>query len=157
MIFFTSKETKILNNLTGFKILKYEDLSKYFNFSSSHLSNIRLDIIENSFQINKEIYFIEEFPLNLISKSRQGFTQENLLSLLNSILQSNNLQKINSLQEFNIEKLDKKTFQKIKEELPPIILSILPDETIKLEDGNHRVALYEYILKLENIKAIVCR
>jgi len=161
MKFFKSKKQIIYDQIEGQKILDYSEITKFLgNYKKNKglsYEGLRLDMIENNFKVNNEVFFVNKFPLNLISKRRQGWTPEGVLSLINSLLKHFGIMGIDSLENFNLNLFSKDLFQEIKDHIPPIIISILPDGTINLEDGNHRLELAENIFKLNSINAFVLK
>lgn len=118
-------------------------------------NGIRIDMVARSLQHNLKVYYKEEFEMSLLGRSRQGWTREGVLEMMNSLLSHFGLKGINDITVFNKDVFSKDLINEIKEHIPPVIIHLLPDGTYKLEDGNHRVGLAEQFLKLEVIRAFI--
>lgn len=158
MIF--SQNTKnIISNVNGQVINNLNEVKQFLDMDkdSKGLSyeGLRIDIIERDLKNNRKVYYVQNFPIKLISKRRQGWVENDLLNLINSLLKHFGIQGITNLKNFNKSILSKELLKEIKEHIPPIIISILPDETIELIDGNHRIALAEIFFELKDIRAFV--
>ncbi|MCA9496204.1 MAG: hypothetical protein KC589_04640 [Nanoarchaeota archaeon] len=160
MNFFEEKIT-IFDNLKGYKVKDMSQVQLFLNYDKNNkclsYEGLNLNSIQNSFRISFEVFFVDNFPIELISKRRQGWTREGIINLINSLLNYYNIRKISSLEEFNELKIDDKIRMEIKNHIPPIIVTLLPDESFHLEDGNHRIALSELFFHVKELKAFVIK
>ena len=116
--------------------------------------DLRLDLIQNAYRIKRRVYYARQFPLHLIHKSRQGASVQGIIEIINRILEHYTLGKIEQITQLNTTQMEV-VLKEVMVHCPPLILSILPDETIHLDDGNHRVYLAEKVLGLKTLPAFI--
>jgi len=118
---------------------------------------LRLDLIEDSLKREDKVYFSNDFSLDLLDRRRQGWDLGRGLEMLNTLLNYYKFPNIIDLKEFNKNLFNKSTIKEISENMPPVIVSLLPDGTFHLEDGNHRIAILEIFLGLKEIRAFIIK
>ncbi len=143
------------------ELIQFETFEEFLEFFNSHkingpinYENIRIDLIKNMFKIGGKVFFKEKFEIKEIKNKSQGWTREGVLTMMNLILKDEKLAEIEDIKDFKKDSLD---IKKIMIQLAPIIISILPDNSIDLNDGNHRLALVELFLKEKNISAYILK
>lgn len=111
--------------------------------------DIRFDALSQQHDFS----FDNDFPLSNIPRLTQGYDPSRVRDIINVILKSVGLDPVENLKQIDHHALQPYLSQ-IKKSLPPIIVSLLPDESYHLADGNHRFGTAK-ILGLPTIRAIV--
>ncbi len=140
---------KLLNNIGELEAILLKNNGKGLLRQS-----LRLDLVRDAFAHKRTIYFVDDFPLALLSRRRQGWTEDKVLAMANSLLAPVGIE-VKDMGHFNKHTISVEILDQIKEHFPPIIVSSLPDKIFHVEDGNHRAALAEFFLRMDNIPAIV--
>jgi hypothetical protein len=120
------------------------------------ISGIRTDMIDNAFKIGNQVEYDPAFPIAKISKRMQGFDTGSVLAMINKMLSNIGLQQANTIADIKTIPNLQQNISKLSEMIPPAILSILPDETVSLMDGNHRYGA-SIMLGLPTIKTFIIR
>jgi hypothetical protein len=141
-------EQQILDTESAVRIL--ESYDAVFSIKES-----RLDYIDNAYKIGRKVYFTETYPLKQITTPRQGWVEGTVLEMLNIIMSYLNKPLVKKLSQFDAT-LNEHDKAKILRIIPPIILSLLPDDSVHTSDGNHRYALAK-ILQLEYLPAFIVK
>lgn len=117
---------------------------------------IRTDMLDQAFKVGNQVEYDENFPINNISTRMQGFGMDSVLEIINKMLQAIGIQPVTNAQDVkNIPNLQS-LYPKLIEMIPPAIISIMPDDTVSLMDGNHRYGVSK-VLGLPTIKAFIIR
>jgi len=116
---------------------------------------MRIDTLQNAARLEKSISFDSEFAVANIGRRIQGYDMQRVMQMIGVMFQALNLPAPQDPRQ-----IDKQVVQqhvpKIKEMLPPIIVSVMPDESYDLDDGNHRLGCAR-VLGLLTMKAFVIR
>ena len=139
-----------LNNIHDVELILSEHDSR-----SLSTTDFRSDELANAFRIGRKVYFTQKFELDSISNKRQGWSEDRLLDMINKLLNHFKIKGIEKLEQFNKHILSNDVLNEIESHIPPIIVSKLPDGTIHLVEGNHRVALAEMFFGLNKIRAFI--
>ncbi len=134
------------------------DIVKFLSFDDPRgisSEGLRIDKLISALNQGRSIVFVSDFPLNLISTRRQGWTREGVLTLLNALLKHFGIVQISDISVFDKHHLSEEIINQIKFHIPPIILSILPGDYCHVDDGNHRIALGEQMFGLTTLSAFI--
>lgn len=111
---------------------------------------VRTDLLQNH---QGQIYYNPQFPTSEFGRRGQGWDAVHVLKIINQIFTKLDLPPAN-----DIRTIDKQQIQsylpQIQSQIPPIIVSKLPDDSNHLDDGNHRLGVAK-VLGLPALKAFV--
>jgi hypothetical protein len=134
------------------------DINQARQIISSHagpisVERLRTDLLDSAAKRGDQLFFDPEFPISNFGRRIQGFSMDGVLDIINTVFQSVGLQAVQTTQEIKSQNIASK-LQQIKEMLPPLIVTILPDESYSLGDGNHRLGVAR-VLNIPTLKAFI--
>ena len=112
---------------------------------------VRVDFLQQAAKQGRMISFDPQFPVSNIGRRIQGYDMTRVLQMINVIFQTLGIPQVQNLQQINRQSIATYS-QRIIQMLPPIIVSIMPDESYHLSDGNHRIGI-AHVLGLQTLKA----
>ena len=110
-----------------------------------NVESLRMDIIDSHMKRGGHVNYDENFPIAEIGQRRQGFARQRAQEMIATMLGQLGLSPDSDPRPHS---------QQIKAMLPPVIISILPDGTNHIEDGNHRLGV-SLMLGIPTIKAFL--
>jgi hypothetical protein len=117
---------------------------------------MRTDMIDQAFKVGNQVEYDANFPINNISTRMQGFSMDSVVEIINKMLQAIGVQPVANAQDVKSIPNLQSLYPKLIDMIPPAIISILPDGTVSLMDGNHRYGVSK-VLGLPTIKTFIIR
>ncbi len=115
--------------------------------------NIRTDLLVSAANRGEHIMFDQDFPITNIGRRIQGYDMNHVMTMINTIFKTIGLPAIQDRTQIQPQTIQPH-IEQIKEALPPLIVSLMPDESYHLDDGNHRLGVAR-TLGLQTVKAFI--
>jgi len=109
------------------------------------VESLRTDIIDSHLKHGGKVNYHENYPISEIGQRRQGFVRQKAQDMIGSMLRQLGLPPDSDTRPH---------LEQIKAMLPPVIISVLPDGTNYIQDGNHRLGV-SLMLGLPTIKTFL--
>lgn len=113
--------------------------------------DLRTDNFTNAERNGHTIYYNPAFQIANIGRRIQGYDMARVMQMINQMFSAIGLPPVQDPKQIDQNAVRPHAAQ-LSEMLPPIIVSIMPDESYSLSDGNHRLGCAR-VLGLPTLKA----
>lgn len=112
-----------------------------------------IERIKANLNAGGEVYFTDHFPIKDLGRNRQGWAKDKVLEMFGTFAKSIGQVPPKTIEDAQNMPIDYSTFNRM---ISPVIISMMPDESYHISDGNHRLGC-AIVLKFPTIKAFVVK